>query len=325
MQENARDFSACLILEKLMNLAVIDLGTNTFNLLVAEVDSLSFKVLHNTKKFVQLGKGGINHQILQQDAIKRAMETLAEYRAIAEKHNCDQIKAIATSAVRNADNGQEFIEKVYEELGISIEVIDGDREAAYIYEGAKNAVALGDEKSLIMDVGGGSTEFIICDNNQIYWKQSFEVGAARLYEKFHHSEPIKKAEISAIQQHLEDILAPLIEESKVHQFSKLIGCSGAFTSFAAVILCKQGAIEQLKGQKHYRFPLADFHHLHHDLIRMDLTERLKLDGLIHERAPMIVVGSILVNFILTHLPIKSFELSRYALKEGVGYEQLNKM
>ena len=305
-----------------MNLAVIDLGTNTFNLLVAKADQQGFEVLYNTKKFVQLGKGGINHQIIQDDAIQRAMETLSAYKIIAQEHHCETIKAIATSAVRNAENGQDFIQKVKREIGIQIEVIDGDQEAAYIYAGAKNAISLGNKKSLIMDVGGGSTEFIICDENEIFWKQSFEVGAARLYEMFHHSEPITQKEINAIEAHLKDILSPLLEESKVHQFSTLIGCSGAFTSFAAVILCKQSNIEKLKGQKQYQFPILEFRSLHKELIQMDLPQRLKLEGLIQERAPMIVVGSILVNFILSNLPIENFELSRYALKEGVIYDSL---
>ena len=306
-----------------MNISVIDLGTNTFNLLIASVLNNTFTPIYSTKRFVQLGKGGINKKILQDDAIERAMFTLKEYKQFSIDYNCDQTIAIATSAIRNANNGNDFVKKVKQELGIEISTIDGNKEAEYIYLGARAAVDLSEGKSIVMDVGGGSTEFIICNHKQIFWKQSFEVGAARLKEAFHFTEPISLAEIKNIENHVETILAPLFIEAKKHGINRIVGCSGAFSSFAAILVNQENKPEELKGKTHYSFDVKKFKQVNQLLISSDLNARLEIPGLIQERAPMIVVGSVLVNYVLNKLDIKSFELSRFSLKEGVVFNYIN--
>ena len=302
-----------------MNIAVIDLGTNTFNLLIAEIKDNTFKTLHITKEFVKLGEGGINERMIQKMPFKRGVDTLMDYKLIAQQYNCKEIIAIATSAIRNAQNGDEFIQTVKNLTNIDITVIDGNKEAEFIYKGAIGAVELANENALIMDVGGGSTEFIICNPGGLLWKKSVEVGVTRLFEKFHHEDPISIPNILAIQEHLHLLLQEVVYECKKYQVSTLIGSSGAFTSLAAMILCKKNKIELLKGQKSYEFELADYFSIHQILLQSTLNQRLKIDGLIQERAPMIVVGSILVNFIVNQLKISKFKLSRYSLKEGVAY------
>lgn len=306
-----------------MNIAVIDLGTNTFNLLIATISEGNYHPLYTTKEFVQLGKGGINDRLIQEDAFKRGTATLQRFKAIAEKHNCIEIICIATSAIRNAKNGQEFSFEVQKQLDLKIETIEGDREAELIYLGAKQAVNLEKGISLIMDVGGGSTEFIICNNNEIIWKKSFEVGVARLFERFHHTEPISPNEIEEITKHLDNILSPLIDFSSNYQFEKLIGCSGAFSSFAAIILNQDDNEDEITAPHNYRFDSQEFTATHLKLLAATKEERLQIKGLVPQRAPMIVVGSILVNHILKKLNITHFEMSKYALKEGVVFDFIN--
>ena len=301
-----------------MNIAIIDLGTNTFNLFIARVSEGKYQPIYATKDFVQLGKGGINNQIIRDDAIDRGMNTLNRFKKISIEHNCDKTIAIATSAIRNANNGQQFVEKVLHEIGIEIQIIDGNQEAEYIYLGAKQAVKLGNDTSIIMDVGGGSTEFIICNQNKILWKQSFEIGAARLLEEFHTQDPITQNEISKINEHLNSALSPLIEEAKKHRASTLVGCSGAFSSFSAMIQSKDDLEDHINSETTYVFNLSEFEKVHQTIIKSTIEERLKLTGLVKERAPMIVVGTVLVQFILKKLNIKTFEMSKYALKEGVA-------
>lgn len=300
-----------------MNIAVIDLGTNTFNLLIAAVNQQSFQAKFITKEFVQLGKGGINSKIIQDDAFLRGMNTLGRFKEKAESFSCKKVLCIATSAIRNAENGGDFVNQVKEQLNLDIQVIDGDKEAEYIYLGAKHAIAASNENMLIMDVGGGSTEFILCNHHEIFWKQSFEVGAARLFEGFHKSDPILVSEVTAIENHLKTTLKPLVEATKKHSFSSLIGCSGAFSSFASIIMHIEDEDDMIDSPKEYNFDISKFFHVHNDLIKSTLEERLALKGLIKQRAPMIVVGSILVNYILKELSVTKFELSKYALKEGV--------
>lgn len=306
-----------------MNIAVIDLGTNTFNLLIAEVASNDYQAKFATKEFVQLGKGGINNKLIQKDAFIRGLDTLKRFKTISEQHNCSEIICVATSAIRNAKNGVEFTQQVEKDLGLKIQIIDGNKEAELIYLGAKQAVHIEKGFTLIMDVGGGSTEFIICNAQDILWKQSFEVGVARLFERFHHSEPITAEETKAIEQYLDAILAPLITYAESHSFEKLIGCSGAFSSFAAIILNQEDKEDEVTAPQNYRFTHSDFSKTHQLLLGSNLEERLKINGLVKQRAPMIVVGSILVNYILEKLNINHFEMSKYALKEGVVFDFIN--
>lgn len=308
-----------------MKVAIIDIGTNTFNLLVATKPNRRLIPIEVHKEFVFLGKGGINKNRLQDDAILRGLTTLRKFKQIATSLGVKKIIAIATSAVRNAENGKDFIEKTRALTGIEIETINGNREAEYIYRGAKEATNFGNTPVLLMDVGGGSTEFIICDNHHLYWKKSIEVGAARLFERFHKSDPIIEEEVDNIESHLETILNQVILKASEFEVETLIGSSGAFTSFAKIIANRLNEPEKLIYSSEYEFNLLEFINVKDDIINLTLEERYNIPGLIKERAPMIVVGTVLVNFILERLNIQRFKLARYALKEGVASEFLNRI
>lgn len=305
-----------------MNVAVIDLGTNTFNLLICSVQNGEPKGLYATKEFVQLGKGGINKRIIQEDSIARAMKCLSEFQSTCNKYEVDQILAFGTSAIRNAENGADFVGKVKDTLNIDIRIIDGKREAELIKAGAIKAIPFINDKVLIMDVGGGSTEFIICDENETFWSHSFEIGAARLYEKYHLHEPIKENEVKAIQEHLNEQLQPLIAAVEKHQVTHLVGCSGAFTSFSSIIENEDDQEDQNLDDIFYEFRIEDFLRLSEQLVHLNLEQRLDIKGLVKQRAPMIVVGAILVSFVLDKLNVTKFELSKYALKEGAIFDFL---
>ncbi len=137
-----------------MRIAVIDLGTNTFNLLIAEVNSINhYRILYSTKAAVQLGKGGITKQIITQDAINRGVSTIGSYLKRIAVYNVDKVYAYATSAVRGAKNGQEFTEKIKKEYDLDINIISGEKEAELTYYGVKLVVELNEEISLIMYIG----------------------------------------------------------------------------------------------------------------------------------------------------------------------------
>ena len=308
-----------------MKVAIIDIGTNTFNLLIAIQPNRRLIPIQIHKEFVFLGKGGINNNRLQDDAIVRGLKVLRKFKEIANNLGASKIIAIATSAVRNAENGKTFIAKTKALTGIEIETISGNQEAEYIYKGAREATSFGDEPILLMDVGGGSTEFIICDKQQVYWKKSIEVGAARLYEGFHKSEPIVKNEVLEIENHLDKILFPIIQKAEEFELETLIGSSGAFTSFAKIIAHRLNEPEKLVYSSEYEFNLLEFQNIKDEIINLTLEERYKIPGLIKERAPMIVVGTVLVDFVLKRLNIQQFKLARYALKEGVASDFLNRL
>lgn len=301
----------------------MDLGTNTFHLLIAEADINDPKELLHLYEPVKLGQGGINKGIIQPDAFERGIKTMEMFHRNMQKFDVGPVKAIATSALRSTSNGKDFIEQVKQKTGIEIETINGDREAAYIYNGVKASGCLSADNSLIIDIGGGSVEFIICNREEISWKQSFEIGAARLMEKFHHSDPITADSVAELQEYLDHILSPLFEAAQQVNISKLIGSSGAFETFAEVIELEKGHEFDLKSIKHMPFDLYEFNMLTARFISSTHQERAATRGIIPLRVDMIVVASLITRYVLTKLEIYDVGMSMYSLKEGVLSELLS--
>ncbi len=302
--------------------AVMDLGTNTFHLLIAEGIAADFKeVVHKTNP-VKLGEGGINKGIIQPSAFERGLTAMQQFKADLDEHQVSQARAIATSAVRNAANGQQFIDEVADSTGIQIELIDGEQEAEYIYKGVKLAGGLADKTALIMDIGGGSVEFILGNAHGILWKQSFEIGAARLMDRFHQIDPIPADCINALSIYLKEQLTTLLGVARKHPVDTLIGSSGAFETFAEVIELDKGNNFSLK-IKNYTFEHADLIGVTSKLIASSHQQRKDMQGIIPVRVDMIVVASLITQFILANLQINNVCMSTYSLKEGVLAEMMN--
>jgi exopolyphosphatase/guanosine-5'-triphosphate,3'-diphosphate pyrophosphatase len=306
--------------------AIIDLGTNTFNLLIVQFNpDKSYDIICQTKISVKLGEGGITKGFITSEAFQRGIDALKMHRLTIQLHNAEKkVIAFATSAIREASNGQEFIAKAKEATRIDVETITGDREAELIYYGVRDAVEMSDQASLIIDIGGGSTEFIIASKEQIYWKQSFLLGAARLLELFKPSDPIKEEEIKAVTNYLKTELTTLFDAIKKFPVVELIGSSGSFDSLAEMIAYKFYTPEILKDKTEYTFSLPDCAAIYAELMRSTKKERMEMKGLISMRVDMIVISSILVHFILVACDIHKMRLSTYSLKEGVLHE-INKI
>lgn len=296
-----------------MKTAIIDLGTNTFNLLIVEGNTTLFK----TKIAVKLGEGGIAKGFIAEAPYKRGLNALQTHLKTIKDYQVERTLAFATSAIRSASNGQEFVQEAKTRLGLAIEVIDGDKEAELIYLGVQQALDLGKDNNLIMDIGGGSTEFIICNKQEVFWKQSFQLGAARLLEKFEPQDPITSANIKAVEDYLEKTLTPLWQAMKEYPCHILVGSSGSFDTLADVIAHQFYDSSILKGKTTYHFKLTDYYWLHDYFLKSNLEERLNTPGMIPMRADMIVISSIFTNYLLKRQNIASMKLSTYALKEGV--------
>lgn len=296
-----------------MRTAIIDLGTNTFNLLIVEGNTTLFK----TKIAVKLGEGGITKGYIAEAPFQRGFDALKKHLQTIEAYQADRTLAFATSAIRSASNGADFVAKVKTELGLHIEVIDGDKEAELIYLGVQQALDLGDGNKLIMDIGGGSTEFIICNKKEIFWKQSFQLGAARLLEHFQPQDPITSTEVKSIEGYLEDTLTPLWTALQKFPCDTLVGSSGSFDTLADVIVHQFYDISILKDKTTYDFKLSDYYWLHDYFLKSNLEKRLNTPGMIPMRADMIVISSIFTNYLLKRQKMCAMKLSTYALKEGV--------
>jgi len=295
-----------------MTAAVIDLGTNTFHLIIAEVSSSAVNILYKTNVPVRLGEGKINENIIIPAAFERGLNTLKSFTETIKEYNATSVRAIATSAVRSAANGLEFVKAAKENAGIDIEIITGDQEAEYIFSGVK-ATGIVQDLSLIMDIGGGSTEFIICNRDQLLWKKSYDIGAARLMQAYFRSDPISKTDKEAINDRLDQELQDLIEVCKLHQPKMLIGSAGAFETFATMIIKDL----DLKSIKATSLDLKAYQILSEKLISATHDERDAMPGLIKLRVDMIVIASILTNYVIEHCGVKQISLSTYDLKMGV--------
>ncbi|MDO3626320.1 exopolyphosphatase [Mucilaginibacter sp. BT774] len=298
--------------------AVMDLGTNTFHLLIAEGDIDNFREIVHEHIAVKLGEGGINKGMILPVPFERGITTMKQFREQIANNNTQNIKAIATSALRNASNGKEFIERVKTEAGIDIEIVNGDREASFIYSGVKASGLLSDHNSLIMDIGGGSVEFIIGNQSGLIWKQSFEIGAARLMERFHHTDPIPSVSIEALNLYLDHTLTDLfkaVEQIPVHD---LIGSSGAFETFAELI---DNSFD-LKKTKIYHFENGDLTRITDHIVHSTHAEREANKAIIAVRVDMIVVASLITRYIMQKLNLNEVALCTYSLKEGVLAEMM---
>ena len=307
-----------------MRVGIIDMGTNTFNLLIAEVDEAGgYQRLYNSKVPVKLGEGGLNEGYINDDAFQRAFLALEAQTAAIRNFYCDRILAFATSAVRSARNGQDFVKAVRERFGVTIQVIDGSEEADYIYHGVQLANAIDDnEIVLIMDIGGGSTEFIIADQEEIQWKQSFELGVSRLLQKFNPSDPITDSELQEIQKYIETETAELFESLQEFHPEILVGSSGSFDTLAEIIANKFYSPDLIGDNPRYDFKREDYDRIHQILLKSTKEDRLQMPGLIKMRVDMIVLASIFIELVLRKSKLQNLRLSSYSLKEGVLFEML---
>lgn len=295
-----------------MRIAVIDLGTNTFHLIIAETGYAAPKIIYKTNEPVKLGEDLTKDNLIIPTAFERGINCLQKFKVIIDQHKVDQIKAVATSGVRSAQNGQKFVDTVKTLVDIQIDIINGDQEAEYIYNGVKWSGAISNV-SLIMDIGGGSTEFVLCDTEKLIWKKSYNIGAARLMQIFFKSDPINDNDLAAIQQHLDQHLQELVNVCQQYQPQTLIGSAGAFETFAEMINWELNieSISQIE------INYSAYQELSQALLKATHVERANMPRLIPLRVDMIVMACLLTNYVLDQLSIKHLKLSTYDLKMGV--------
>jgi exopolyphosphatase/guanosine-5'-triphosphate,3'-diphosphate pyrophosphatase len=306
-----------------MNIAIIDIGTNTFDLLIAKIEPGQRPVeLYNNKLSVRLGAGGLQKHVLTEAAMERAFIALRTFSGIVNSFGPAQTFAFGTSALRDASNKADFVQRIKKEFDIDIAVIDGDKEAGYIYTGVQHALDIGKEKALIMDIGGGSIEFIIADNATVFYEGSFNIGVARLLEKFKVSDPIQPVELKTVEAYLEQELQYLFQALVQFPAQTLIGSSGSFDTFAEVIAHRFHTPDILNNKTEYTFNLQEYALVHKQLIASTLEDRKKIKGIIEMRLDMIVMAALVTGFILKKTRIPAMRLSTYSLKEGVLWELL---
>ncbi|MFN4083715.1 MAG: hypothetical protein ACK4K9_08800 [Bacteroidia bacterium] len=299
--------------------AVIDIGTNTFNLLIGEIKDKELIIYYNTETPVKLGKKGINEGIIREDALKRGLDTLTQYKAITEQFGVNSIITLATATIRNAKNANIFIEKAQQILNTTIKTISGLEEAELIYKGAINSYKIPDETLLVMDIGGGSVEIIIGKKQEIFFCKSYEAGALKLLELFNPNNPFTGKDFEKINTHLQSIFFDLIELKSDFEIDTMIGTAGSFDSLTDVLenhfnqklvsLSKNAVLVQKE-------QFDEFYNL---ITKSSINERINIRGLVDFRVETIPVAALLMHFIVTIFNIEKIIASKYALKEGVFF------
>ena len=290
--------------------AVIDLGTNTFTMLIAEITNQQrFEVIYHDRSYVKLAQEGIS--IIGQEPYRRAVNALIDFKAAIDTHRVATVRALGTAALRTAANGPTLVEDIHRQTGIRVDIIGGSVEADLIYEGVRYAYPMDDSNQLIMDIGGGSVEFIIANASGKIWAQSFPIGVAVLKNRFHHLDPIGDTEIEAIEAFLRDQLQPLFEARKSHPGNTLIGASGTFDVLEQTFLNEElsplaSIVEVASADLFYRI-----------MTRSTAAERYAMKNLPPERVEMIVVAIVLIQFVLRSFGIEKIGISKYAMKEGL--------
>lgn len=307
-----------------MRISVIDLGTNTFNLLVAEWNETGIpKILNRSKYATKIGKGGINTNIITDEAITRANNAFDTIIEISNKFEVSKIIAFATSAIRTAENGEDFVKLLEEKHNINIEIISGEREADLIFSGTKKAIKLNHEPVAILDIGGGSNEIIIANNEKVFWKNSYPLGMTRLLEKFNPSDPINKNMVKDIEEYLKTEMSDLLEALDIHSVKTLIGSSGSFDTFKQILVANT---PKLNGSPttHFEIKLKDFFKLHQTFLASSLEEREKMPGMDPVRVELIVIASVFINYLVKEAGFSKLFQSSFALKEGALFEFIEK-
>jgi len=207
-------------------LAAIDIGTNSFHLVVARTTSaIAFEIIAREKEVVRLGSGSGDMKTLAPEAIDRGIEALSRFRQIAEIADAP-VRAIATSAVREADNRDDFLRRARDEAGIDVEVVSGVEEARLIHLGVLQDVPVVDRRLLLIDIGGGSTEFVVGEGTEMLEARSLKLGAIRLTDGFFADEPITSGQVKRCRTHIRAYLGPVIREVKRYGFDIAIGVRG---------------------------------------------------------------------------------------------------
>ena len=302
-------------------IAALDIGTNSFHLVVAKPVETGFEVITSEKEVIRLGHGAGDMKQLEPDAIERGIASLKRMRAVADVHGA-RLRAVATSAVREAKNRNEFIKRARKEADIDVEVISGVEEARLIHLGARYAVAVGEQPMLLCDIGGGSTELVIASGDEILLARSFKLGAVRLTDRFFSTDALHPSALSSCRKFVRSMLATIKPEVLELGFEIAVGSSGSVEAVAKLIR-KLNDEPEPKSFNRYEFSAKDLTKIL-DLLADTPTvkERSQVFGLDSARAEIILAGAVILEGIALSFDVEKFTYSDYALREGVLFDTL---
>lgn len=299
-------------------IAAIDIGTNSFHLVIIELQpDGKFKLLDKQREVMRLGiSSGDNLNKISANETKKAIEILKTYKKLAEHYGAF-IRAVATSAVREAYNKDKFISAVKEKVGIDIEVVDGRTEAKMIFYGMSQALDIKNKKVLCIDIGGGSSEFIYADNNIPIVTESVKIGAVRLSKKFFPDFILNDEAVKACHSYIKAQLSYVVSLIENKQIEQIVGASGTIVA-AAVLIQEKFKKPKVKSLNELSFNSEELNIVFEEILNKKYpSERKKILGMEEKRADIIPAGLIILKTIFDLFSIKEITISEYALREGI--------
>ena len=303
-------------------LAAIDLGTNSLHMVVVRIEPTlpAFTIIAREKDTVRLGDRCPKTGELKPEVIERAIATLQRFQEIAKSLNAQTIIAVATSAVREAPNGREFLQQVEDELGLIVDLISGQEEARRIYLGVLSGMEFNNQPHMIIDIGGGSTELILGDSHEPRSLSSTKIGAVRLTAEYITTDPISNAEFQYLQAYVRGMLERPTEELRAHlqpdECPRLVGTSGTIESLATIHAREKLGIvpSPLTG---YQLSLKDLRELINRLRKLSYPERAAIPGMSDRRSEIILAGAVILQEAMALLGVEVLTVCERALREGV--------
>jgi exopolyphosphatase/guanosine-5'-triphosphate,3'-diphosphate pyrophosphatase len=307
-------------------IAAVDMGTNSFHLIIVQVKSdSSFKIIDREREVIRLGSHkGKEFTWISEGEMEKAIDVLRDFGKIAQFYRAD-VRAIATSAIREAKNKNEFIDRVYEETGITVEAVDGRTEVELIYLGVQNALDVQDKRILCVDIGGGSTEFLLGENGDSEFAESIKIGAVRLSKMFFPDFHLTDSGIEMCRDYIKDKLNINSNLHPNHQFEMAVGSSGTIVAAASIISFRRNG-KFKKTMNCFSFTSDEIFQLTADVLKCKSpVDRLFIEGMEIKRADIIPAGLLILSEIFLKFQLKEMTVSENALREGIIIDTILKM
>ena len=299
-----------------MRLAAIDVGSNSVHMIVADVGRDGhLEVVDRVKEMVRLGRRSFTTGRLTNEAMDLAIRALINFKKLGRVRRVTRMRAVATSAVREAENRASFIRRIRKETGIDVEVVSGAEEARLIFVAARHALGLEGGPHLLVDVGGGSVELVLVRDGEPLWMKSVPLGAARLTEHYLTDDPPDHAQIKRLEHHIDSQIGTLMRQARKAGATRAIGTSGTINTLVAMARAARG--EEL-GRLHGATATADeIAKLSADLISANAALRLELPGMDAKRVDLMPAAAQLVEYILRRSGAPELVACTWALREGL--------
>ncbi len=302
-----------------MRLAAIDLGSNSVHMVVADVSADGrIQVVDRVKEMVRLGRRSFTTGSLGNEATELAARAVTTFGRLARARHVQHLRAVATSAVREARNGAAFVRRLRRETGLPIEVISGLDEARLIFRAVRHALGLEDGPYLLVDVGGGSVELTLVEDGRAVWMRSVPLGVARLTERFLPKDPPTGRQVRALERHVIRSIGDLLDRARRRGVVSVIGTSGTITTLAAMARAARGEDPgRLHGASVTR---EEIRALRQRLLAVDARARAELPGMDTKRVDLMPAAAVLLDAILARMRVPELTVCGWALREGVLLE-----